>query len=284
MSNEVHINDQNWQWHVAPLINGERAMRGLIPRDYSSTPLGSYANETSFDLDVDLIPRSEWSERIADMEANKSRLSDMHNYSGHNGGHIKSLDQNGQGFCWAYSTTMAVMLLRMKSNLPYKRLSPHAVACKIYNFQDRGAWGAKSFDFISENGVPDEKLWPQKSMSRSHDNEQTWADAKLHRITEGFIDIHVSHPADAELTEDQIMTLLLMRTPVVLDFSWWGHSVCGLDPVEVDKSRSLNDPRRWGKRIKNSWTDSWGDRGLGVLEGNKAVPMGACAPRVVTAG
>tara|TARA_R110000868_G_scaffold250344_2_gene506855 strand:- start:4 stop:789 length:786 start_codon:yes stop_codon:yes gene_type:complete len=241
---------------------------GCVPRDFSVQP------RTVKAVQFPLIPRSEWSERIRDMEATKSRLSDIRN-TGDNGGPIRSYDQNGQGYCWAYSTTAAVTLLRAKANMPHVRLSAHAVACKIKNFRDEGAWGALSMEFISKNGVPSEAAWPAKSMSRSNDNAATWADAAKHKITEGWADLEVE-AWDRNMTFDQIGTLLLSRIPVVLDFAWWGHSVCGMDLVETS-------PGQFGVRIWNSWTDSWGDNGTGVLAGSKAIPMGASAPLVTNA-
>jgi len=85
---------------------------------------------------------------------------------------------------------------------------------------------------------------------------------------------------DRELSFDQVATCLLSRIPVVVDFNWWSHSVCGCDLVELDRSLELYDVNRWGIRIWNSWRDSWGTAGMGVLAGNKARPDGASVPRV----
>ena len=63
--------------------------------------------------------------------------------------------------------------------------------------------------------------------------------------------------------------------PVVVDLNWWGHSICAMDPVEVE-------PGSFGIRILNSWSDKWGDLGEAVLRGSKAHPDGSVAPRVVT--
>tara|TARA_R110000803_G_scaffold114775_2_gene183190 strand:- start:896 stop:1699 length:804 start_codon:yes stop_codon:yes gene_type:complete len=245
--------------------------RGLVKRDYRSNPVGCYSTSTPWSMEVPVIPKAEWSERIKDMEANKSRLSDIRDKAD-GGNQMESLDQNGQGFCWAYSTAACVMLLRAAANMPYSRLSPHSVACKIYNFRDRGAWGALSMEFMSENGIPEEKYWPQKSMSRQYDNPETWENAKKHRITEGWMDLNLN-AYDRELSFEQVATCLLSRIPVVLDYNWWGHSVAGMDLVETS-------PGKFGVRILNSWTDDWGSKGTAVLEGKKAIPDGACAARV----
>ena len=271
-AHELVINDDNYTQHVDPVVNGERVSRGAIPRDYSIQ--GYQSSPMSYAVNIPLIPRSEWSDRIKEMEKTKSRISDIRR-TALNGSHIPALDQNGQGYCWAYSTGASILLTRAVMNQPYVRISPHAVACKIKGFRDQGGWGALSMEFAVKYGFPSEEFWPQKSMSRQNDNDKTWENARLHQVTEGWWDLD-QQAYDRNLAFDQVMTLLLSRIPVVLDYNWWGHSVCGMDPVEVEKGS-------FGIRILNSWTDNWGDKGEGVLQGSKAIPNGAVAPRVVDA-
>jgi hypothetical protein len=40
------------------------------------------------------------------------------------------------------------------------------------------------------------------------------------------------------------------------------------------------EPGSFGIEILNSWTDSWGQKGAGILRGSKGVPDGAVATRV----
>jgi len=268
MPAEVIINDGNFRKFLNENVDGEPVSYGCVRRDHGIQPPPMQA------VEFPLIPRSEWSDRIKGMVATQSRLSDLRLY-GNNGGVIPSLNQNGQGYCWAYSTTMAVMMMRAKANAAYVPLSAHAVACKIKNFQDEGAWGALSQEFITKNGVPPQSKWPQGSMNRAYDTDETWAEAKKYRITKGFVDL--DRPVyDRNLSFAQVMTLLMNRIPVVADFMWWGHSVCLLDPVEIE-------PGSFGVRLINSWGDSWSDRGMGVLQGDKAVPDNATAPMIVLA-
>lgn len=257
--------------------------RGLIPRNYSINPLGSYEGSRLFDAlndELPLTPFSEMPDIIADKVANKSQLSDIRN-RGDNGRPIKSLDQNGQGFCWMYSGTMAVMLLRAKANMPHVRLSAHAGACIIKNFRDQGGWGAQGLDRLRSHGQPSIEFWPEKSMSRSHDKPATWENAALHKVSEGFIDLDAAQ-YDRNLSFQQVLTCLLCNIPVIADFNHWGHSVCLMDAVDVHPNKPATDPGRYGVRLINSWTDNWGTNGTGVLTDRKAVPDGATAPRSVT--
>lgn len=266
---ELVINSENYLDH--DLYPREKA-RGLVPRD-PSVRHSSLAPRHA--VTMPLIPRFEWSARIKEKEQTKSRLSDLR-LSGNNGRPIPSLDQGQVGYCWAHSSTHAVTMVRCANNLPYVPLSAYAVAATIKRGADEGGWGALSLDFITERGVPSQAVWPQGDRNyRQYDRPEVWASAALHKVTEGWVDL-AEGPYDRNLTFDQVVTLLLLNVPVVLDFNWWSHSVCGLDAVEVE-------PGSFGVRIWNSWGDSWSDRGMGILQGSKAVPDGAVAPRVTTA-
>lgn len=236
-------------------------------------------------FDVPLIPRAEWPERIRDLEETKSRLSDIVRAAG-----IPSKDQNDPkymqtrtprwGYCWCYAAVGAAEAVRAANNLPYVPLSAFGVAYTIKNGKDEGGWGALALDFLTARGVPSEAVWPNFDTTPGRDNPATWADAALHKVVESWVDL--SAPVyDRNLTLDQKMTLLLCRTPVVNDYMWWGHAVYSLDPVDADPRLDLMDPNRWGSRDRNSWGDSYGDRGFFVVKGPRCVPDNAVAPRAV---
>lgn len=298
---EIVIHDGNVQLHKqAPSGQGF----GLIPRNYNTHPVGCYGAILPYHaVTFPLIPRDEWAQRIKDQITSKARLSDIR-MIGNNGQPVPALDQNGKGFCWAHSGTSAVMMLRAQANLPYVGLSAYAVACIIKDYRDEGGWGAQGVDFIASRGVPSEKFWPMQSMSRANDKPETWDNAKLHRITEGWIDLAAAQ-YDRNLSWDQEITMYLSGFPVVKDESWWSHSICGLDVVdgntqfgstraasgklltvqEHEEFWGVNNPvtAGYGVRILNSWGNSWSTLGMGVLTGNQAISDGAVAPLVTGA-
>lgn len=245
--------------------------RGLVPRDMAAYPVGAFAPPAA----IQLIPRSEWSERIRQMEADKSRLSDVRAV-GNNGAPIPSQNQSSWPYCWGYGTGGAAVILRAVMNQPYVPLSSFGMSYTIMKGKKQGAWGALSLDFAINRGIPSEAVWPNlKAQSIPPDGDPVWQDAAKHKVTHGWMELE---PAayDRDLSFDQTITCLLNRVPVVVDMNWWGHAIVALDAVETS-------PGKFGIRIWNSWTDQWGEKGMGVLAGSKAIPDNAVAPSVILA-
>ncbi len=270
----IIIDDDNYKQYLGDaVVDGQRKARGLVPRDYSKNPKGSFGAKPFNPKEMPLIPRSEWSDRIKEGNRTKSFLSHLRRTSGPGGKHIPSLDQNGQGYCWNYSAVFALMMARVVHGFGYERLSAHAGACVIKNFRDDGGWSGEAIQFLMDRGCPTVEEWPEKSMNRRHNTDELWAKARARRITESWIELD-SPVWDRDLTFDQLMTCLLNRIPCPVDYNWWGHSVCALDPVEIE-------PGSFGIRPINSWTDNYGDLGEFVLRGQKAIPDNAAGVRVI---
>lgn len=242
-------------------------VKGYVERDYKVYPKEMFAPPS----EIPLIPRSDWQAIIQEQEEQQSSLEHMWRRTYGNNVRRAHLDQNGQGYCWAYSVSHTIMMARCRDNQPPKRLSAHAVACKIKNFRDQGGWCGLSAQFIRENGVPTVETWKEKSMSRQYDNPETWNEAQQYKITEDYVDL-TRDVWGQNLTYDQVITCLLMNIPCALDYNWWGHSVCGVRAKWVDGQAC--------PVIINSWQD-WGEDGFAVLQGQRAIPNGAVATRGV---
>jgi hypothetical protein len=304
---EPVIGDHNWQDHVDPHSDADGTRKkGLIPRNYATHPTGCYRGEVGLDAVPDLVSfsPSDFPAMIKELVDTQSRLSDFRAKGGPNGGMIPARDQNGRGYCWRHSPTSAQLLIRARDDMPYVDLSAYAGACLIKNYRDQGGWGAQGLDdLINGLGDPSSEFWPQRATDRKYDTPAMRANAKLHRISEGWIDMGAAQ-YDRNLSFNQVITCLLCRVPVVADLSWWGHSICYMDAVDGNQMRpftrgesgklvqlhefrlvwGIDDPVTGGIGVRqlNSWGDSWGERGAGILTGQKAIPDGATAPRVAT--
>jgi hypothetical protein len=122
--------------------------------------------------------------------------------------------------------------------------------------------------------VAPQSLWPQGQRNyQSLDTPQMRQAMSKYKITDDWVDL--SRPVySRNLTFDQVATCLLNNIPCAVDFNWWSHSVCAIRLVRVEAGS-------YGLKIWNSWSDTWGDKGMGILRGNKALPDGAVATRTV---
>jgi hypothetical protein len=255
------------------LVRPKDANFGLVPRDYSVDPESMFSPPG----DMVLIPESEWDARFDEQEKQQSSLEHIY-LSGPNGTPaFTNLDQNGNGYCWSYSTGQSIMLDRLRRNLPVIRLNPHATAAIIKGGRDEGGWCGQSAKFGREVGYAVEGTgpgqWPLHSRDLRYDTPQLRAEMAKCKIEEEWVDL-TRREYDQNLTMAQVATCGFLNIPGPGDYNWWGHSVCRVRWVRLE-------PGAWGQLILNSWK-GWGRHGLGVLRGNKAVCNGALAIRLTS--
>jgi hypothetical protein len=254
-------------------LHPQGATYGLVPRDYSEFPESMFAHPS----EMQLVPESEWDARFDEQERLQSSLEHLY-LSGPNGSPaFEFLDQNGHGYCWAYSTAHAVMLDRLRRNVPMVRLNPHATAAIIKRGRDEGGWCGLSAKWGRENGFAVQGnaagQWPLHSRDLRFDTPELRTQMAKHRIDEDWCDL-TRQVYDQNLTRSQIATCGFLNIPGPRDYRWWGHSVCAVRWVRIERNS-------WGQLILNSWKN-WGRHGLGVLRGEKTLTMGALAIRSTT--
>jgi hypothetical protein len=246
---------------------------GLVPRDYSVDPASMFAPPS----EMELIPQSEWDARYDEQEELQSSLEHIY-LSGPNGGPaFVNLNQNGHGYCWAYSTGHSIMIDRLKRNLPPIRLNPHATAAIIKGGRDEGGWcglsaaHGRDFGYAEEGNGPGQ--WPLHSRDLRNDTPLLRAEMAKRKIEEEWTDL-TQAVYDQNLTEAQCATCGFNNIPGPRDYNHWRHSVCGLRWVRIER----ND---WGQLILNSWPN-WGRFGLAVLRGSKKICNGGLAIRLTS--
>lgn len=239
-------------------VNGKKMSRGRIPRDFKKQPIVGYSKPFSREL----IPRSEWDDRIEEKQRLKTRLTDICDQAG-----LTVKDQNGLSYCWVFATTHGVEVARVVQGQPMVRLSPSSVGAKIKNFRNEGGWGTEALEYIVEHGVVSQDKWPECSLDRKYDNDDNDADRKRHQVQEwDLLD---------EGDFDALATACLVNDPTSIGLSWWSHQVLAMDLVSFGN-------KKYGITIDNSWGTGWEDNGRGVLTQSKATPDDACIPRTTT--
>lgn len=243
---------------------------GLTPRDYSVDPPTMFDPPSS----MPLIPESEWDARYDEEEKTESSLEHVYLRGGKPA--FINLDQDGHGYCWAYSTGTAIMLLRLSMNQPLVRINPHATAAIIKRGADEGGWCGLSAKFAREHGYAIEGdgpgEWPLHSRDLRYDTPELRKAMALHKVTEEWVDL-ARDVYDVELSKQQYATALMSRFPCPSDYNHWSHSVCALRWVRIERGN-------WGELILNSWK-GWGRHGLAVMQGSKSVPNSMLALRCV---
>lgn len=258
--------DEGW-------INPPEPVRaGYEERDYSKYPQTMFASPD----EMKLIPESELDARYDEQEATESSL--LHLFLKGGKPAFKNLDQNGDGYCWGYSSAHGVMLQRLAMGLPLVRLNPHSICAIIKKGKDAGGWGGQSAEFITEHGCGVEGngpgQWPLHSRSLKYNTPELRADMEKYKITDQWVDL-TQQVYDRNLTKKQIWTSCFNNQPGPRDYNRFGHSMCGgLGWVRIERGH-------WGEVILNSWRN-YGYHGLIVLAEEIAVPNGALSIRSVT--
>jgi hypothetical protein len=176
------------------------------------------------------------------------------------------LDQNGDGYCWDYGVTSAVMLRGLALKQPFVRLNGHAAAAIIKGGRDEGGWAGLAIKFIREFGQAEEGNGPGQWPTHSRDHRRfqdpaVKASMLKYRVTDDWYDL--GKPAYAqEMKDRQRITCLFNNCPVPTDRMWWGHSTDDIRYVRIERGS-------WGYLTLNSWR-GWGRRGLAVIRGTKA--------------
>lgn len=249
------------RFQTDPVMN--RGYRGLMPRDWKTNPYGSIACATPYDLK--LIDRSEWKDRIRQMEKDQSRLSDILKDAG-----LKALNQMRTNYCHANAPAMAIMVLRAVQGIKLPvPLSPASIAGPITGFRNEGAYIHQDLRQITEVGCASQDFVPANQIGREGFRTGWEADAAKNRVTEWF-----DFPEPDGKMFDRIMTCLLSGIPVCTAHNWWGHAVLALDP--------WFDAQGYGTRDINSWGEDFpeqGDGGFFILREQPATADEAYAPR-----
>lgn len=238
---------------------------GCVPRDYSIDPVEMRDSPGQMVLDDPGV----WQAEYDKAEAAESSLEHIYLRAAEAGA-FEFLDQNGFPDCWAHSTAHAIMLDRLKQNLPYVKLNAVAVATLMR--QTNGGWCGLSMKFARENGYPvvgdGPGQWPYQSR-RGSDTPELRASMAKHKDLKDWYDLGRAE-YDQALSKAQIVTCLNDDFPVPSDYNRFSHSMLSLRYI----------PKYDGFLTLNSW-QGFGYHGLCVLKGmtpDNAVALRSSTP------
>lgn len=217
--------------------------RGRVPRDYKEQPFGSLPFAKP--VQNKPIPRSEWKERVRELISKKTVLSEMARKAG-----VKTKNQANTNFCWANAPTLCVEIMRVQAGEEYVELSPAAIACPVNNYRNVGNWAPRAIEHYAKFGGVPVSMWPANAIDRRYDNAETQSMRPRHRVTD-WLDL-------PQNSFDHLFSENLRLRPVAIGVDAWGHEITACDPV-------VTKDGRFGVRIWNSWSDDWGQRGMGIL-------------------
>lgn len=244
---DAPIIDEFSSQQLARFTQQNEGMGGYVARDFSEVPFGSVCQPFSGDL----IPESEWAERIEEMERKKATLRHLQMHL-----KIPILNQKSVPYCWCYGATKGIMYAYAIAGYKVPHLSATSLAAKVTNYVKRGWWAAAAIEGSKRFGISTLDYWPDAEVDRRYDTAEQRENASLHKAVE-----YLELPSNSF---SHLMTDLLRGFPVTLGLTWWGHLVLGVRPVVLKNGN-------FGIDFDNSWGLDWGNQGTGILTREKAI-------------
>lgn len=176
-------------------------------------------------------------------------------------------DQGRTNYCWANAPAHCVEILGAMQGQGYVPLSAASVAAPIKNYRNVGGWGREALQYIADGGIVPAASWPSNAIDRAYDTEANRRAALGYRVAEWWV--------LADRGVDHLVSCLLRGWPVAVGYGWWSHEVTAIDAAWLDGAIAVV--------INNSWGQSWGTRGRGVIQGDRIAPDDAVCARAITA-
>ncbi len=198
--------------------------RGLIPRDYDAIPHGSLPYAAPMNLP--LIPRNEWADRIRQREKDQASLRQLCKASG-----LTPMNQGQTNSCWANGTVHLIEVWRLVQNQPLVRLSAASIVGPITGYRDVGGWGSQAVDYLVKHGAAPASMWPNTAVSSRQYATDDVAQARSQFQIREWYDVVTTNGMDARERFDRLATMLLLGYPCSGAYNYMRHLVTPMDLV-----------------------------------------------------
>jgi len=248
------INDDNYLAHTSTVgyihFGGIRLLGGCLPRK-TAFGMCSVAAPIS---EADLIPRSEWPDRIREKDREHTWIKDLIE-------DIDPMDQDGLNYCHGYGPTMAAMINRRIQNQPHVLLSAESIAGPVTRWRNDGAYPEDDLQQFVEFGACPASMM-DRPLSRNPEKwDKNWETERLkYRVVEWKDGLIPGKSFDAA------MSGALRNRIGAAGFVWWGHEVCyGIHAQDLGGGKySIGGINSWGK--------DYGENGRFYLQEGKGTP------------
>lgn len=221
-----------------------------------TTKLGSIKGAPRMSDVMDILPRSEWKDRLG--ISLRQHVPIIHN-------------QNGEGSCAANAAVLAgIEILRSVNNQKFVHIAPSSLYKRSGRGRDEGSGLDENLKFLRNPGCVPVEMWGGELGWNKPDPPGFREEAAKYQVDEWF-DLG---------SFDEFMTALFLGFPVAYGVFWGngGHAVTAVKPIFENGV--------WGSEFANSWDVTWGDGGFGKMfepQITRGIEyFGGWAPRVAT--
>lgn len=227
----------------AKLVAPKGCGRGYERRDFKNFPINCMP--FSRPSTINRLSTQEIKELIQEKTANKTWLTDLADRVG-----SKVKNQSRSSYCWIHAPVRGMELNLVHMGGKPLTLSAFYAGSRIKSGRNEGGWGLQGIKFLHDNGTCREDLWPPMQF-RGTVTAEIKANAELHqiRLYEEF------EPDDYE----GIWSSVVQDQPVTVGIPAWGH--------EVLLTFLVLNGANIAEGFDNSWGQSYGKNGRGVLAG-----------------
>ena len=242
MRNEIDFNVDDPAFHPDPA----KYSKGYMARNYAACPEGALSFASPFP-DDQLIPMDEVIDRIRLKELHHATPIDVHRRLVARGKVSSVLNQNGLGYCHAFSPTVAVRMLRAVQGLDDIELSASSIGGPVTQFTNSGAYIFNDLQQIAKYGIcpvehDGKTIYPMTTTKNywTPEAKQLAALSICEEYWEG-----------TNRDDHQVLSCLLTDKPVCGGWNWWGHAVTLFWVTYHEASRTLYYIGQ------NSWSENW---------------------------